>query len=173
VRTKLAVGADLDVITPAELARAVEPIRHAILSLSQAPTIIHHIYVTATTATGTLGGGAGGDGEVAYEAPVGRRVDIQRILIESPAVTPAAPMAVGWIRLCRNSAKSAAEVFWPKTGTTSIPVLETDGDPAIRLNNNDRVVINGAALTPSIEVVIQFQLRLWADYPIRRGEQIP
>lgn len=173
MRTKLGIGADVDFVSPEDLRSAVLPIRQAVLSLRKAPTVVHYSFPVATDGASNLGGGALGDGIVIYQTPTGTRADIQRILLDSPSYTPSAPLATGWIRAARNSAKGGAEVFWPATGTTVLPSLVTDGDPAIRLNDGDRLVLVGAGLAVNIEIVVNLQVRLWDDYPGQRGEQIP
>jgi hypothetical protein len=172
-KQKFAIGGELDLLTPAEMGKATDQITKAVIGLRQAPFVDHEVAIVAADANGLLGGGAGGAGVPVYRVPTGRRVDIQRVSLSSPAYTPAAPLTTGWIIASPDTGNGPPVYIWPGSGTTVLPSLYTDGDSAPRLHGGQRLMLAGAGLPANLEIVVFLQVRLWADYPQSRGSETP
>lgn len=172
-KQKFAIGGELDLLTPAEMGRATDQITKAVIGLRQAPFVDHEIAVVYTDAGGLLGGGQNGPGLPVYRVPTGRRVDIQRLSLDSPAYTPATQLTAGWIRATADAGGGGLIYLWPGSGTVVLPSLYTDGDSAPRLNGGQRLMLVGAGLPANLEIVTFLQVRLWADYPQSRGTETP
>jgi hypothetical protein len=172
-KQKFAIGGELDLLTPAEMGRATDQITKAVVGLRQAPFVDHEVTVISTDGGGLLGGGANGPGLPVYRCPTGRRVDIQRLSLSSPAYTPSTPLTTGWIIASADTGNGPPIYIWPAAGTTVLPSLYTDGDSAPRLHGGQRLMLVGAGLPNLLEILVLLQVRLWADYPQSRGTETP
>jgi hypothetical protein len=167
MKSKFAVGQDVDFVSPDELKAALDPIRRRL----QPPIKIPATREIQVDGSGNIG--AQTDGVMIYEAPVGFRADILRLALSSRAYTPAAPLTQGWINVYVNTTNEAPEEFFPGAGTTVLPSLYTDGDTAICLKQGDSLVLGGAGLpTPAggLTVRARMLIRLWPDVERIPGE---
>jgi hypothetical protein len=174
MRQRFAVGAELDLLAPAELTAATAKIIRAVVGLNQAPTIQRVTQVFFTDGAGNLGGGANGPGVEVYQVPTGRRVDVQRLGLSSPAYTPATPLAAGWVIGCADSGTSPPDFTFPLPGTTTVlPFNYSQGDGALRLGGGQRLILVGAGLPVTTEITVRAQVRLWYDPTPNLADQIP
>jgi hypothetical protein len=172
-KQRFAIGAELDLLSPADMASATNQITRALIGTRQAPVIDQETTILQTDGAGNLGGGLNGAGLPIYRVPTGRRVDIQRVSLSSPGYTPAAPLTSGWIIASRDTGNGPPTYIWPGSGTTVLPSLYTDGDSAPRLSGGQRLMVAGAGLPANLEMVVQLQVRLWSDYPQSRTSDTP
>jgi hypothetical protein len=172
-KQKFAIGAELDLLSPADMGHATDQITRALIGTRQAPVIDRETTVVFTDAAGNLGGGAQGAGVAVYRVPTGRRVDINRAGLSSPAYTPATPLATGWIIAAADTGNAPPIYLFPGSGTTVLPSLYSDVDSAPRLVGGQRLVLVGAGLPANLEIVVLLQVRLWSDYPQSRTSETP
>jgi len=172
-KQRFAIGAELDLLSPADMGKATNEITRAVVGLRQAPFVDHELTVVSTDGAGNLGGGPLGAGIPVYRVPTGRRVDVQRISLDSPAYTGSTPLATGWIKASTDVGGNGLIYIWPGQGSTVLPSLYTDGDSAPRLNGGQRLMLVGAGLPNNLEIIVFLQVRLWADYPQSRGTETP
>jgi hypothetical protein len=172
-KQKFAIGAELDLLSPADMGHATDRITRALIGTRQAPVIDHETTVVTVDASGNLGGGPQGPGVPVYRVPTGRRVDINRISLSSPGVTPAAPLAAGWIIATADTGNNPPIYIWPDNPPNVLPAVYDNGDSAPRLVGGQRLMLTGAALTVGMEIVCFLQVRLWSDYPQSRTSETP
>lgn len=175
-KQKFAIGAELDLLSPADMGKATNDIVRAVIGLRQAPWIDHEVTLLSVDASGNVGGGVGGPGVPVYRVPTGRRVDIQRLSLSSPGYTPTAPLTAGWLVASADQGGGPLIYMWPGAGEPAanvIPSLIGDGDSAARLTGGQRLMLLGAGLPTGLEIVVFLQIRLWSDYPQSRAVETP
>lgn len=165
-RTTLAIGQEIDIPTREEMDAASDRVIAALLPAHIEPLIERPAVIVNVDAGGLLGGGAGGPGAEIYRVPTGYCVDIERLGLSSPGVTPAAPLAAGWVIAVTDSTSSPPDFTFPGAGTTTVlPDIRVDGGPgSARLNGGQRLLLVGAGLTANLEIQVRLQVRLYA-YP--------
>lgn len=171
MKQRFAIGAELDLATAEEMRTVFAGSVAKLLPLKQPPIIRRVSVPFSTDAAGNVGGGASGNGQILYRVPEGMRTTFHRITLDGPSVTPAAPLAAGWVRFVADAPSGFLVTFLPATGTTSIaPAERAYGRDAPRLNGGQQLILVGVGLTASIELVCHLQVEEWYDYPRQKGE---
>lgn len=164
---KLQAGAELDLMTADEMGGLLD--RHA-KTLSAVPLIARTTFPLVADNNGNIGGGAQGNGVAVLKVKPGQRFDLLRVLLDSPAATPAAPITAGWVELKRDTGANPAEMFFPGSGNTVAPALYTDGDSCLRLFGGETLYAFGAGLAAGLSLVLSIQYRIVANVTVLRGD---
>jgi hypothetical protein len=169
MRTTVAIGSEIDVISPAELRTGLAPVVAALGNIAPPMTL-----TTSFSATVAIGGAIGGPGPTLtsgrpptspveiYAVPLGYRAQLTRLVLWDSISTPATPNVVGWVAF-GTSGNDVPILFSPATGTTVCPALyEAADDPAV-IRSGQTLVMWGGGLTAGITISGQVQYRLFSD----------
>jgi hypothetical protein len=153
VKFRLQAGAELDLLTEAELRGALDDARQAFaadLAADRGRTI-RAGDMQPTSAAGYL------LLQSVYRVPAGLELALHRLLVTADGYTPAAPYtnANGYLQVLRSG-----EVvdFTNLTGTGSIPILSTDPDSqASRFRNGETIDVElvGGPASTRVKVLVQ------------------
>ena len=169
-RYELRAGAEIDLLTPDEMADQLGGLKDFLRSQAVAPSVEHTPPVTITsTAGGDIGGGAAGTQPVLiYECPVGMLAMVHRIVVDAPSATPAVPLTAGWMRFTRNAAVvGTTEFFLPVNGDIAPVEVDWGSNSGPVLISGETLLVWGASLGNAVQYVIHCQVRVWASTTVR------
>lgn len=171
MRQKFAIGAELELLSPADLEAASNRVIKAVVGLRQPPTIERVSYVFSSDPAGLVGSGSVNGEAEAYRVPMGMRCDINRITLDIAGFPTTVVNTTGRLALRSNDTAGPLVYFWPQPGGNVAPAIESYGGDAPRLNGGERLVLVGSALTASQEFILNLQITLFENPARERGEQ--
>lgn len=167
--TVLKAGAQIDVLTPADMKHHTDRLVHELSRIARDPVVLRRgpREVITTDAGGNLGGGAQGPGIELYRCPVGTFAQLQRFSLSAPpgaSGSPGTALTTGWVALYVSTPASDALVnFTPQgpAGSVVLPFMFEEGDGAVKIQNGESLLLVGAGLPASSTYGCLTQVRLW------------
>lgn len=171
MKTKFAIGQELDIASGDEVKGAAGLVVSAILGLRQPPLVESVSYPFTSDANGNVGPGstAGGETEV-WRCPMGMRADLNRITLDIAGWPTTTPNTTGRLALRRDDTAGPLIYFWPQPSGNVAPSIESYGGDAPRLNGGQRLVLIGNGLTVSQSFTLNLQITLFENPVRERGE---
>lgn len=167
---ELRAGAHIDLITPDEQRKALEPLERELQRLVEKDHYTTQRVSQTFTTTGSgadPAGGYNGSGVILYTVPPGYCASVHRVYVNVGGANPGTPLTTGSWGLYRNSPQGDLFGYAPglSGGTTQVaPVVLTWGThDAQWLEGGERVVIAGAGLTDSAITFVYLQARLFRN----------
>lgn len=170
MRQKFAIGAEVDLLTPAELGQAAAGITRAIVGLRQPPLIERVSFPFSSDAGGLVGPASTIGAQIAYRCPLGMRADVNRITLDIAGFPTTVVNTTGRLALRAVDVNGPLVYFWPQPGGNVAPAIESYGGDAPRINGGESLVLVGSALSASQEFILNLQLTLFESPARERGE---
>ena len=170
MRQKFAIGAEIDLLTPAELGQAAAGITKAIVGLRQPPLIERISFPFSSDPAGLVGPAGANGPAVAFRCPMGMRADINRITLDIAGFPTTVVNVTGRLAMRSVDVNGPLVYFWPQPGGNVAPAIESYGGDAPRINGGESLVLVGSALSASQEFILNLQITLFESPARERGE---
>jgi len=157
---KLSAGAELDLLSPDDLDRGLDPVVAALRKLSAPPMVRRDSVQITADASGNVA-----SRDIVRARP-GTLVKVNRIIMTGDGATPTAPnapMQQGWIGFYRAApSPSTLQSFVPVGGSTTVlPAMLVDGDGAVELHDGEVLVLAAGGLVANTVFTVNVQYRQW------------